>query len=224
MIVGIYEYVWNDRMKIAVIAANGRSGQAFVQAALNAGHQVRAGIRSRSSLPAAPGLHFIACDATQASQVTKLIQGQDAVVSFIGHVRGSPPDVQTNATQVIVSAMAKLNQKRFVSITGTGVRFPKDKITLTDRLLNMSIGIIDPKRVVDGINHTAVLAHSDLDWTVIRVLKLTGGKSGRFTLQPNGPVKPFVSREEVAQAVLQVLEQHTFTRMAPIISQAVNAA
>lgn len=211
-------------MKISVIAANGRTGQEFVQAALRSGHQVRAGIHTCSSLKATPGLSIMECDATQEREVTALIQGQDAVVSFIGHVRLSPADVQTNATKVIVSAMAKLNQKRFVSVTGTGVRFPKDKITLTDRLLNLSIGIIDPKRVADGINHTAVLAHSDLDWTIIRVLKLTNGQMQQFSLRSNGPTKPFVSRQEVAQAVLQVLEQHTFIGMAPIISQAVNAA
>ncbi|MEO8198809.1 MAG: NAD(P)H-binding protein [Thermoanaerobaculia bacterium] len=210
-------------MKIAVIAANGRTGRVFVQAALRAGHQVQAGVHTSSNMKAVPGLSFIECDATQESEVTKLIQGQDAVVSFIGHVRGAPPDVQTKATKVVVSAMSKLNQKRLVSLTGTGVRFPNDKITLTDRLLNMSIGIIDPKRVVDGINHAEVLKNSDLDWTIIRVLKLTSGERGRFTLQPNGPTKPFVSREEAAQAVLEVLEQHQFIRMAPIISKAVNA-
>lgn len=206
-------------MKIAVIAANGRTGQAFVQAALKAGHQVQAGIHNSSSMKATPGLSLIECDATQESEVTKLIQGQDAVVSFIGHVRGSPPNVQTKATKVIVSAMDKLNQKRLVSLTGTGVRFPKDKITLTDRILNTSIGIIDPKRVVDGINHAEVLKNSDLDWTIIRVLKLTSGNRRPFTLQLNGPTKQFVSREEVAHAVLEVLEQHRFIRQAPIIGK-----
>lgn len=209
-------------MKIAVIAANGRTGQAFVQAALSAGHQVHAGIHTSSSLKAVPGLSILKCDATQEDEVARLIQGQDAVVSFIGHVRGSPPDVQTKATSVIVSALSRLNQKRLVSLTGTGVRFPGDKLTLTDRLLNMSISMIDPKRVVDGKNHVEVLKNSDLDWTIIRVLKLTGGKRRQFTLLPHGPTKPLVSREEVAQAVLEVLEQHKFIRMAPIIAKAVN--
>jgi putative NADH-flavin reductase len=204
-------------MKIAVIAANGRTGQAFVQAALKAGHQVRAGVHNSSNIKPVPGLSLIECDATQEDQVTRLIQGQDAVVSFIGHVRGSAPDVQTNAIKVIVATMNKLHQKRLVSLTGSGVRMSNDKITLTDHLLNMGIGMIDPKRVADGKTHAQVLKNSDLDWTIIRVLKLTDGNSGQFTLRPNGPTKSFVSRAEVAQAVLQVLEQYTFIRLAPII-------
>jgi len=205
-------------MNIAVIAANGRTGQAFVQAALKAGHQVRAGIHNVSTLSPAQGLTLVECDATIENDVTNLIKGQDAVVSLIGRVRGSQPDVQTNAVKVIVTTMTKLGQKRLVSLTGTGVRFPGDTITITDRILNFSIGIIDPKRVADGRNHSKVLMDSDLDWTIIRVLKLTNSKSRPFTLRANGPTKKFVSRTEVALAFLEVIEQNSFTRQAPIVS------
>ena len=205
-------------MKIAVIAANGRSGQAFVQIALEAGHLVRAGIHKSSSMKPAKGLTLVDCDATQEGDVTRLIQGQDAVVSFIGHVRVSPPDVQTKAIQVIISSMVNLHQKRLVSLTGTGVRLPNDKITLFDRLLNVSIGIIDPKRVADGKNHAKVLMESDLDWTIIRVLKLTNRKYRPYSLRASGPTKLFVSRAEVAQAVLEVLEQKSYIKKSPIIS------
>lgn len=208
-------------MKIAVIAANGRSGKAFAEAALRAGHEVQAGIHNNNTLKPALGLNFLDCDATIELDVIRLIQRQDAVVSFIGHVRDSPPDVQTKATKVIVSAMHRTKKKRFVSLTGTGVRFPKDKVTLLDRLLNFCISIIDPDRVSDGANHARVLMDSDLDWTIIRVLKLRNGKTKKFTLNPVGPTKLFVSRDEVACAVLEVLERHTFVKNAPIIAKAI---
>lgn len=208
-------------MNIAVIAANGRTGQAFVQAAVKAGHQVRAGIHNYSTLKPLTGLTLVECDATIENDVTNLIKGQDAVVCFIGHVRGSQPNVQTNAIKVTVTTMTKLGQKRLVSLTGTGVRLPGDKITMIDRFLNLSIGIIDPERVADGINHSKVLMDSDLDWTIIRVLKLTNGKSRPYTLQHSGPTKAIVSRKEVALAVLEVIEQHSFIRQAPIICDAV---
>ena len=56
---------------------------------------------------------------------------------------------------------------RLISLTGTGVRFPGDKITLIDRILNLSISIIDPKRIKDGKNHVTLLKNSDLDWYVM---------------------------------------------------------
>lgn len=206
-------------MKIAVIAANGRSGQAFVEAALAAGHQVRAGVRGKSYLKTHSNLTIVPCDATNQSELENLLAGQAAAASFIGHVKGSEPDVQTMAMQKIVKVMEKLGVKRLVSLTGTGVRFPGDKITLIDRFLNLSISIIDPARVRDGKNHVEVLKNSDLEWTVIRVLKLQNVPPKPFKLREHGPTKSYVGRDEVAQAVLQVIEDNSFVGQAPIISK-----
>lgn len=206
-------------MKIAVIAASGRSGQAFVEAALSAGHYINAGIRSRNNLTPHPNLRIIQCDATNENQLKDLMNGQDAVASFIGHVKGSDKSVQTDAIEKTVKVMDNIGLKRLVSLTGTGVRFEGDKITLLDRFLNLSISIIDPSRVKDGKDHVEVLKNSDLDWTVIRVLKLQNTQTRAFKLLLRGPTKPYVNRQEVAQAFLQVLEQNSFVKQAPIIGK-----
>jgi len=206
-------------MKIAVIAANGRSGQAFVEVALANGHSIRAGIRGKSYLQPHPNLIIVECDATNELQLNDLLLGQEAVASFIGHVKGSEPHVQTIAIQKILRVMKVLGVNRLVSLTGTGVRFPGDKISIIDRFLNLSISIIDPARVKDGKNHVEALKASDLDWTVIRVLKLQNVPPKPFELREHGPTKWYVGRQEVAQAVLQVIEQHSFIKQAPIISK-----
>ena len=206
-------------MNIAVIAANGRLGKAFVECALAEGHTIRAGIRGNSSLTPHKRLTSILCDATNPSDLKALIEGQDAVVSCIGHVKNSAPDVQTVATHVLVKVMNELDMKRFVTVTGTGVRFPGDNISLVDRVLNLAVATIDPNRVNDGLNHTKVLQQSDLDWTLIRLLKLQNGNPQPFALKLNGPTKWYVAREEVAGAMLQVLTENTFIKQAPIISR-----
>lgn len=207
-------------MKIAVIAANGRSGQAFLDKALDAGHQIRGGVLGNGHLPSHPNLALIHCDATQPDDLRKLFDDQDAVVSLIGHVPGSPPDVQTSAIRQVIKVMDEAKIKRLVSLTGTGVRFPGDKITMLDRFLNLGLKFADPDRLKDGRNHVAELQKSDLDWTVIRVLKLQNAAPRPFRLSQNGPTKPYVGREEVAEAILEVLEHDSFVRQAPIISHA----
>ena len=204
-------------MRIAVIAANGRLGNAFVEVALKAGHSVRGGVRGVNTLATHPNLEIVACDATNADELRVLLTGQEVVVSAIGHVKGSAPDVQTVATQVIVDVMTELGIKRYVDVTGTGVRFAGDKITLIDRFLNLGVGIMDPSRVKDGIDHQEVLKSSDLDWTTIRVLKLQNVAEKPFTLKLHGPTKAFVGREEVAKAMLQVIDDGSFLREAPIV-------
>ena len=205
-------------MNIAVLGANGRSGRAFVAAALAAGHVVRAGVHSDNPFRSTPSLTVVECDATKVDDLRRLIKGTDAVVSLIGHSRGSSATVQTVAMHELVPLMEARGPKRLVSLTGTGVRCPGDKVTLLDRLLNFGLGIFDPARLRDGQQHVRVIEQSSLEWTVIRVLKLQGTEPQAFVLREHGPTKPYVSRDEVAEAILDVLEQHSFIRQAPIIT------
>ncbi len=205
-------------MKIAVIAANGRLGKRFVEAALSSGHTVNAGVRGESNLSSHPQLKVTSCDATNTEDLSKLFENQEVVVSAIGHVKGSAPNVQTLATEAIIAAMDKQGLKRYVDVTGTGVRFPGDKIGIVDRFLNMGVEVIDKYRVKDGRDHQEVLKKSNLDWTTIRVLKLQNVAMKPFELTLNGPTKWYVGREEVAKAMLQVVEDNSFVKQSPIIS------
>lgn len=204
-------------MKIAVIAANGRSGREFVKKALAAGYQVKAGVFS-TRIPEAKNLEVVTCNATDVEQMRGLIHGCDAVVSFIGHVKGSPATVQTDAIKNAVEAMKKENIKRIISLTGTGVRLPDDSPNLADKLINTLVTITDPDRVKDGIMHAKVLKESGLDWTIIRVLKLQNSKPKPFVLRMHGPAKLITSRSEVADAVLVALADPNMVKQAPVVS------
>jgi len=204
-------------MRIAVIAADGRSGQAFVKAALDSGHSVRAGVHGKNPFFAHPGLAVIRCDATDEQQVIELLRASDAVVSLIGHVKGSQADVQTRAIRTVISAMKQRGLTRIISLTGTGVRIKGDKPSLLDKLANAIIVRIDPDRIHDGIAHVKVLHGSGMDYTVLRVLKLGNGTAGKFGLNGHGPAKLLTSRTEVAAAILDCLEDNRYIRQHPVI-------
>ncbi|MBC7943361.1 NAD(P)H-binding protein [Candidatus Saccharibacteria bacterium] len=206
-------------MRIAVIAANGRLGSIFVEEALAAGHSVRAGVRGESRLSPHSNLEVVQCDATRPEELRKLLKDQQVVVSALGHVKGSSGDVQTIATRKILEVMQEQGIKRFVDVTGTGVRFPGDKIGLVDVLLNLAVKIIDPPRVKDGIDHERLLRTSNIDWTTIRILKLQDVTIQPFELLLHGPTKWYVGRQEVARAMLEVIEKSSFIKQAPIIGK-----
>lgn len=206
-------------MKIAVIGADGRSGRVFTEMALEAGHAVAAGVHSHNPFEAQPNLTVQECDATNLTQVTALLQDCDAVVSLIGHTKHSTSNVHTEAIETVITAMQTLGLKRIVSLTGTGVRMPRDKITLADRLSEIGIRIIDNARVVDGKNHADLLTKSGLDWTIIRVSKLQGSHLGKFSLLDNGPAKTPVSRQEVAKAILTILDSAEYIGRTPMIAK-----
>lgn len=205
-------------MIVAVIGANGRTGRQFVQAALEAGLTIRAGVRGPHDLFDHPNMVIVACDALSKREIRDLIQGSDAVVSLLGHGPGVSATVQKTATEYTLAAMKEFGIARFISLTGTGVRMPGDKPGLMDRLGNWVISSFEPERVRDGVAHAHVMMQSDRDWTLLRVLKLTNGKhDGQPILAANVPSEMFTPRARVAAAILQLLGSPEYIRQAPVI-------
>ncbi|MFJ3958634.1 NAD(P)-dependent oxidoreductase [Arthrobacter sp. NPDC090010] len=205
---------------VAVLAAHGRSGRACVTALLDAGYQVRAGIRSEAPFEPHPLLTTVSCDARDPAQVAELLEGASAVVSMIGHNRRSDDDVQSAATRNCLEVISSRQPKtRFITLTGTGVRLPGDTIPLFDRAANAAIALVDPKRIADGKEHVRILQDSDVDFTVVRVLKLTGGRhQGTVRLTPNGPAELFTPRARVGAAVVAILGRTDLSRALPVIN------
>jgi uncharacterized protein YbjT (DUF2867 family) len=205
-------------MKIAIIGANGRSGQACVEAVLKAGFKVRAGVYHRSTLGPQANLEIIQVDGTKREDIVRLLEDCEAVVSLIGHIKGSPEFIQTDTTKNILEEMRAHGITRLISLTGTGVRQPGDKPSFIDRLLNVSIATIDPARIKDGIRHAELIVQSETDWTIIRVLKLGNGKATTYSLSTTGPARLLTSRATVADVIVDILRHNSHIREAPIIS------
>ena len=205
-------------MIVAVIGANGRSGKQFTKAALAAGMTVRAGVRGPHDLEEHDSMTIVACDALSRHEIDNLVRGSDAVVSLIGHGPGVSATVQKTATLYTLAAMKEHGVRRFISLTGTGVRMPGDKPGLIDKLGNWWMMQADPERVRDGIAHAEVMMQSSSDWTLLRVLKLTNGThNGQPVLAANVPSELFTPRARVAAAIVRLLQGNEYVRQAPVI-------
>lgn len=211
--------MYNKCMKeIVVLGANGRSGRECVRALLAAGFHVRAGVHS-GRLPDHPRLTQYAIDATRGSDIARLIGGINIVVSLLGHVWGGSRDLQLVAMRHVIAALKNTPSSRIITLTGTGVRMPGDTPSLLDYLLNATIRLIDPQRIKDGIKHVRFLQASSVDWTVIRVLKLTNRKNqGTPLLSEGGPAELFTPRARVAAAIVNIVTSDTYHQKAPVIS------
>jgi hypothetical protein len=207
-------------MRVAVLGSNGRSGKACVEALLAAGHTIRAGVHSSRGAIDQASVEYVPFDGTDAKSVTELITGCDAVVSVVGHVKGSPAFMQTDTIQNVITAMHDQHISRLISLTGTGVRLSGDKPSLIDRFLNFGIKLIDPKRINDGIRHAEIIQNSDVSWTIVRVLKLTNGQAKPYKLTSGGPAQVATSRATVAQVIVDILQDEQYYKSAPIISKA----
>lgn len=204
-------------MKVAVLGASGRTGILVVDELIRRGHKVN-GLTFKRPNILKPGLIWVEGDATNESDLRRCLEGVDAVISTLGHTKQTKTPIQTDSMRALVKVLSGTKVK-VVSMTGTGVRQPGDKPSVMDRLLNIGVSIADPKRVSDGVDHAKVLQSSDLDWTILRVLKLANGKKVQNVgLTAGGPAFTLINRITVANLLVDLIETDNWSKKMPVAS------
>jgi len=208
-------------MKICVFGADGRTGVEVVNYAKKQGYKVVAFVYSESSNKYfSNDIEIKKGDVIDYNSVLEAVRGSDTIVSVIGHIKNSDPLMQTKGIKNIVKAMEESGVKRVLSLTGTGARVENDKPSLVDRILNFFVSIVDPERIRDGIEHVKVIRKSNLDWTVVRVLKLSKSESeaDEYKLTDGGPAELQTSRKKVAKVLVDLINDKKYIGKLPVIS------
>lgn len=209
-------------MKVCVFGADGRTGVPLVEELLSEGHEVRAFVYNQAGADKTPeSAAVFVGDVMDIDVVKSAVAGVDAVISVLGHIPKGDPLMQTKGMENIISAMKEQGISRILSLTGTGVRIPGDKPSLYDKFANFVVKRIDPERIADGVEHAKVLQRSGLDWTILRVLKLTQSSfdiNKGFRLTPHGPAEWFTSREKVAHILTWLVDSGEFIKEMPVSS------
>jgi len=208
-------------MKLCVFGAGGRTGVEVVRYAHSLGFEVTAFVYHDMPKGFFPdGVSIQKGNVMDYDSVEEALRGADAVISALGHVKGTDPLMQTRGITNIVHAMKKHGIKRVLSLTGTGARVEGDTPSIIDRLLNVLIKLVDPNRIRDGLKHVEVLEESGLDFTIVRVLKL--GNSNKecenYTLTDGGPAELQTSRKKVPKVLVDLINDKQYIAKQPIIS------
>lgn len=205
-------------MKISVLGASGRTGILVVDELLRRGHKVN-GLAYKKPENHNGEVNWIEGDATKSEDLKKCLEGADAVISTLGHTRQTKTQIQTDSMKALVNLLANTNTP-IISMTGTGVRQIGDKPSLIDRFLNLGISIVDPARVQDGIDHARVLKESNLNWKILRVLKLANGnKVQDINLTTGGPAIKLINRVTVAKLLVDLAENSEWNHLMPVASK-----
>lgn len=208
-------------MKVAIFGASGKTGRPLVEQALARGYEVTAFVRDPARLGIShEGLTVVRGDVTDGSAVERAVSGQEAVVSALGHVKGSPEDVQTRGTENIVAAMKKHGVRRLISLTGAGVRAEGDEPKFIDKAITFLLKRLQPAVLVDGVRHAEVIKGSGLEWVIVRGPRLTEGeKKGQYRVGLVGKNSGTqVSRADLADFMLDQLTDDAHLGKMPVVS------
>lgn len=208
--------------KLAIFGATGRTGIHLVEQALAREHEVTVLARNPDKLgELSHRVRTVQGDVTDPGKVAEAVQGQDAVIMALGHTRTSPKDVLTVATRNVLEAMNQHGVRRLINLTGAGVPDPADKPGLFDRLMSGLLRLAARDLWEDAMQQTSLIRASDLDWTIVRVPRLTNGPA-RGTVRSgyvgHGP-GPMISRADVATFMLEQVTSDEHKRKAPAISE-----
>jgi len=149
-------------MKIAIFGASGTAGKHLVRKSLDAGHSVRAFGRSVNKLSPHANLELIQGDIFNPSDVSKAIQGCDAVLSALGGGTEADDRTRSNGIKMICDQMKKNNVRRIIAIGNSGV------LNKNEEQLNMEAPEFDQRFLSVANEHLRSfreLEKSGLDFT-----------------------------------------------------------
>lgn len=204
--------------RVLIVGATGGTGRRLVEQALERGFRVTALVRNPSKLQLEhQRLTVIKGDVLDAVSLDAAMQGQEAVLSALGHKRYFYPNrILSEGTSNVLRAMGTHGARRLVCMSSLGIGDSAGRMGLYYTLF--VIPLILPFYFWDKTRQERAVAGSTLDWTIVRPGALTNG-SRRGSVQHGGHVGNLVwtvsvPRADVAAFMLDQLASSAYLRTA----------
>jgi putative NADH-flavin reductase len=210
-----------NRLRILIIGATGGTGRQLVQQALDLGHQVTAFVRKPAKLKMEhPNLRVAQGNVLDYGSVESAMQGQNAVLSALGHKRLFwPTKILSEGTGNILRAMKSRGVSRFICESSLGVGDAVGRLGLPATFL--FVPLILPFYFWDRLRQENLIEESDVDWIIVRPATLTNGPArGDYRHGPKVGsyiVPKRVSRADVADFMLKQLTDDTYLGQATAV-------
>jgi uncharacterized protein YbjT (DUF2867 family) len=195
---------------LLIIGASSGIGLETVEAALAAGHRVKALARSAPAMPLSDArLEKIGGDARDPDTITRALYGADAVIQVLG-VPITPRTVLqgttlfSDATRVLVAAMRSARVRRLIAVTGLEAGDSRGSAGLLHA--RVVFPLILQRIYADKSAQEEIIRKSGLDWTLVRPGILTEGPAtGRYKVlvEPRSWRGGVISRRDVADFLIR---------------------
>jgi putative NADH-flavin reductase len=210
--------------KLLVIGASRGIGLETVEAALLAGHSVRALARSAASIPTQDaGLEKVSGDVLDSDTVRNALKGVNVVVQTLG-VDISPRAIFerttlfSQSTRILVDAMKAAGVKRLIAVTGLGAGDSRGHGGL---LYDAVVFPLLLKRVYDDRDvQEWMIRPSGLDWTIVRPgLLRNSPATGQYRVltAPNDWRVGTISRADVADFLVRQIDDRALIGTTPLL-------
>jgi putative NADH-flavin reductase len=210
------------RRRLTVFGSTGQTGMKIVESALERGYRITALVRSVWGLGDFAGrVEVVEGSVLDPVAVNTAVWGADAVLSALGHVKGSPRDLEAKALGNMVATMRRSGDRRLVVLSSSVVSDPGDKPTFGQSLTSRMVKAFRKEVYEDSLAKAKVVRESGLDWTIVRASILTNSPAtGKYRVGKLAKgMGTRVSRGDVAAFMIECATEGKFVRESPYISE-----
>jgi putative NADH-flavin reductase len=193
-------------MKLLILGATGKTGSELVKQALERGFEVTALVRSPHKVKIKDDrLTVVTGSPLDIEILRKVVPGNDAVLSALGHPDLKESYLVTEAAQTLITVMNTSNVKRFMILSSTLVSPGGSFMTKIPRYLTQHA-------LNDSAQMEKVVGPSSLAWTIVRLVRLTNKSAAPYRIFENEPpaVSPSISRKSVAACMLDLVADQSY--------------
>jgi putative NADH-flavin reductase len=206
-------------VKLTVFGSSGPTGQQLVDQAVSRGHVVTAVVRETAPESRfAESVDVVEADVYNGDNIETAIEDATVVCNVLRHSKLTPPDYVTVAGKNILDAMETVGVDRYLTVVPAAVRRDTEQSGIGESILTSLFRLLRPTVWTDAREHVDDVTARDLNWTVIRVLRLTEGEITRQ--YRTGDIKlgfGSVSYSNVASFMLDCCERGIYIRLQPKI-------
>jgi uncharacterized protein YbjT (DUF2867 family) len=208
-------------MNILVLGGTGPLGRLVVEQALSAGHHVTVLVRTPGRLAPHPRLREAVGDVLDPEAIAAAAGGHDAVISALGHSRPSPHGRDLHpAVPPLIDALRAAGVSRLIWVSSHSIGDSRGHSGLLFERIVIPLRRLRAE-FADKERQEALIAASDLDWTIVRPARLTNAPAtGRVRAQPRLrlTIRDSISRADVAAFLLHELHRGEHLLTAPTIT------
>lgn len=208
-------------MRLMLFGATGRTGTAFIEAAMAHYHEVYVYLRPGTSLTL-PVSKAVIGRFEDGPTLAGALMGCDAAVCVIGPRATDKVPFCAAATRAILDAMQRAGVRRFVCVTGGMVGALPPNVSLPMRGMAALYRLTTRAMAEDRAAQEATIRASGVDWTILKPPRLTDGPAmPRVLIRPDLSVGMMssISRASLARMILTVLEENLFVNQAVYVRE-----
>ena len=208
---------------ITILGATGFVGKNLLQKAIDQKMKVKVLTRNKEKLQDfLSAIEVIEGNYFDEEKLKVALEGSEVILSTIGpaisyKLSQDEEDNYINSLAYIIKQMTENKQRRWINISGAGVKMVHEKLPFARKLLRVKLMEVSKSIINIKDRELQLLAESNLDWTNIRSPIIKEKVEGEFAADANKFIATTVDLNQLTDFMLAEIKSKKWIKKAPVV-------